>query len=62
MVYLKYVSYLYLAIAAFFIFEGVRAILNNEDSIIMFVLAAGAVFMFFFRRNFQKKMDPNRKN
>lgn len=61
MKFFKFFEYAYLAFAAFFIFEGVR--LFNEDatrSYIFFGISGLAVFMFFFRRRFRKKMEQRR--
>lgn len=60
--YLKFVAYLYLAAAAFFIYSGVVALQEGENSIIMFGLAAVAIFMFFFRRSFIKKYENRQKD
>ncbi|QYJ69407.1 hypothetical protein [Flavobacterium litorale] len=65
MKYLKITAYIYLAVAAFFIYEGINALRNNEDSIIMFFFAAVSIFLFFFRmRNAKKfaKRDQNKEN
>lgn len=60
--YLKFISYLYLAVAVFFIVNGVIALQKGENSIIMFAFAAIAVFMFFFRRHYAKKFDNRKKD
>lgn len=60
--YLKFISYLYLAVAVFFIVNGVIALQKGENSIIMFGFAAIAVFMFFFRRHYAKKFDNRKKD
>jgi len=60
MTYLKYVSYLYLVMAAFFVYSGIMSIIEKESVgkiIVCFAFAGAAVFMFFFRRNFQKKFE-----
>jgi len=59
MAYLKYVSYLYLIMAGFFIYSGIMGLLENTTgkAILSFAFAGAAVFMFFFRRNFQKKFE-----
>jgi ABC-type polysaccharide/polyol phosphate export permease len=53
--YLKFVSYLYLAGAAFCIYEGIMKLRSNEDSVINFVFAGILIFMFFFRQYNAKK-------
>jgi len=57
--YFKYVPYLYLVIAGFFIYSAIMGIVENQDAKIYtgFGLAAAAVFMFFFRRKFQNKFQ-----
>ena len=63
--YLKYVSFLYIVMAGFFVYSGIMSIIEKENStaIISFAFAAAAVFMFFFRRHFQKKFqDRTPKN
>ena len=59
--YLKYVSFLYLIMAGFFVYSGIMNIIEEQTTatiVISFAFAGAAVFMFFFRRNFQKKMQP----
>ena len=58
--YLKYVSFLYLIMAGFFVYSGIMNIIEEKTTasiIISFAFAGAAVFMFFFRRNFQKKIQ-----
>jgi type IV secretory pathway TrbD component len=62
MKYLKIVSYLYLAVAVFFVVDAVLKIQAKEDPVISFVFAAIAVFMFFFRMRFAKKQEKLRKD
>jgi hypothetical protein len=64
MSYLKYTQYIYLVFAVFFIYDGITKWNDPEATPILSLLIAGlAVFMFFFRRNFAKKMeDRNKKN
>lgn len=61
---LRIIPYFYLFIALLFIYDGVTKILAKEDSFwISFVVAAVAIFMFFFRMKFAKKMDQrNQQN
>ncbi|HEY0091380.1 MAG TPA: hypothetical protein VGB43_02745 [Flavobacterium sp.] len=61
--YLRFTSYIYLAAAAFLIYDGITKL--NEDSdayLLSFFLAAVTIFLFFFRRHFAKKFDGYRKN
>lgn len=60
--YLKIVSYLYLAVAAFFIYDGIMRVQNNETYLISFLFAGLAVFMFFFRMKFAKKFQDKKKD
>jgi len=65
MSYFKYVPYLYLIMAGFFVYSGIMGIVENStaNTVISFGFAAVAVFMFFFRRKFQKKFqDRTPKN
>jgi hypothetical protein len=51
--------------AGFFVYSGVMGIVENStaNAVISFGFAAVAVFMFFFRRKFQKKFqDRTPKN
>ncbi|MXN92218.1 hypothetical protein GR160_13395 [Flavobacterium sp. Sd200] len=53
--YLKYMAYVYLIMAAVFAIDGVVRLNNGEDSLISFLFAGVAVFMFFFRKSSHKK-------
>jgi positive regulator of sigma E activity len=59
--YLKFVSYLYLVAAAFFIYNAVMQYQAGEDYFISLTFAGLAVFMFFFRRKYAKKFDSRSK-
>ncbi|AXG73360.1 hypothetical protein DVK85_03580 [Flavobacterium arcticum] len=59
--YLKITAYVYLAVAAFFTYEGIMALNSGEDSFIMFFFAAVAVFLFFFRMRNAKKFGNRRE-
>ncbi|MBF4506649.1 hypothetical protein IRZ83_08210 [Flavobacterium sp. JLP] len=59
---LKYTQYLYLLIAAAFIFDGVTKLNTpNENAWLSFLIAGVSVFMFFFRRKYAKKFDDHYK-
>jgi hypothetical protein len=62
MKYLKVVSYIYLAVAAFFIVDGIINMQNGKNYIISFLFAGLAVFMFFFRMRFAKKQQNRGKD
>lgn len=59
--YLKIVSYAYLAIAIFLVYDGIRRIMLNEEPYISFLLAAMAFFMFFFRLKYAGKMGRGKQ-
>ncbi|QZK89366.1 hypothetical protein K5V07_02200 [Flavobacterium sp. CHNK8] len=64
MKYFKYTQYIYLLFAAYLIFDGVKK-LNNPalgEAWLNFIIAAFAIFMFFFRRRFTKKFEERNKN
>ncbi len=59
---LQIVPFLYLFIAALFIYDGVTKIMAGEGQFYLsFIVAAIAVFMFFFRRKYSKKMVDHYK-
>ncbi|WP_366185178.1 hypothetical protein [Flavobacterium ovatum] len=62
--YLKYTPYIYLVFAIYFIYEGVMKWNESENKPwLHFVIAGMAIFMFFFRRKFAKKInDQNKKS
>jgi hypothetical protein len=64
MSFLKYPPYLYLLFAVFFIYDAIVKWNDVDATPVLSLLIAGlAVFMFFFRRRFAKKMqDRNRKS
>lgn len=55
--YLKFTQYIYLAFAAFFIYDGVSKMNTDESPWVSFVIAAVAIFMFFFRRHFGRRFE-----
>ncbi|WP_026712770.1 hypothetical protein [Flavobacterium daejeonense] len=58
MSYLKYTPYFYLVFAAFFVYDAYEKWNEpNETPYLSLFIAALGVFMFFFRRNFAKKMQ-----
>ncbi|MES2240975.1 MAG: hypothetical protein V4497_12025 [Bacteroidota bacterium] len=64
MSYLKYTPYIYLLFTVFFVYDAVVKWNEPNATPVLSLLIAGlGVFMFFFRRNFAKKMqDRNRKS
>ncbi len=61
--YLKYTQYVYLVAAGFFVYDAISKINSGTDMpYLSFILAATAIFMFFFRRKFAKKFENQDKN
>jgi hypothetical protein len=56
-----YVHYLYLVMGVLFIYQGITNVQNGENSIVSFLFAGVAIFMFFFRRHFSNKIKNNTK-
>jgi FtsH-binding integral membrane protein len=56
-------EYAYLVIAVFFAYEAVNnwSEERNRAYLFMFFVIV-AIFMFFFKRNFRKKMEDQNKN
>lgn len=55
-------EYLYLAIAVFFTYEAINEWGENRDRAYIFIFfVLIAIFMFFFRRNFRKKVEKRSK-
>ncbi|MFA9189739.1 hypothetical protein AAGV28_00020 [Flavobacterium sp. FZUC8N2.13] len=58
MTLLKYTPYVYLILAAFFIYDAVEKWNVEGATPILSLLMAGlGIFMFFFRKRFAKKMQ-----
>ena len=57
--YLKYTQYIYLVFGILFIYVGFTKIGTSESPWLNFIIAAVAIFMFFFRRKVAKKFDNN---
>lgn len=55
--YFKIIPYLFLVLAGLFLYDAIEKTRAGEDSLISFLFAGVAVFMFFFRRNNYKKFD-----
>ena len=60
--FFKYFEYAYLAFAAFFLYEVIR-IWNTERTraYIFLGFVAVAIFMYFFKRNFRRKLEDRNK-
>lgn len=58
----KVVEYLYLVMAVFFILEAINNWNENPGRAYLFLsFVIISIFMFFFRRNFRKKMEKRRE-
>lgn len=58
MTYLKFIQYVYLAFAAFFVFDAFKKYEEGKatnDILLSLVIALVAVGMYFFRRHFHNK-------
>ncbi|WP_140486079.1 DUF6526 family protein [Flavobacterium sp. GSA192] len=64
MSFFKYTPYVYLILAAFFIYDAIEKWNVADATPVLSLLMAGlGIFMFFFRRRFAKKMqDRNGKS
>ncbi|HEU4496268.1 MAG TPA: hypothetical protein VFR70_04385 [Flavobacterium sp.] len=63
MAYLKYIQYFYLIAAFLFAVDGFMQLNDaGRKPWISFFFAAIALFMFFFRRKFAKKMEGRKNN
>ncbi len=59
--YLKYTQYVYLIFGFYFIYDGITKMNSGAEGYWMsFIIAALAIFMFFFRRKFARKFEDNR--
>ena len=57
---LKNVFYIYIVLAILFFYDGIVRISNNEaHPWLSFLIGAGAVLMFFFRRKHSKRFDDH---
>ncbi len=59
--YIKYTPYVYLVFGLFFVYDGISKMIREESYIFSFIIAIAAIFMFFFRKNFAKKMEERNK-
>ncbi len=62
MKYYRHFYWAYLILAILFAYDGYEKLTGEEGNpYISFAIAGLAVFMFFFRRNFVKKMESRMK-
>lgn len=59
---LQFFQYVYLFFAVMFIYDAFSNWGDGNRPFISLLLAALAIFMFFFRRNFRKKFDDRNRN
>ena len=58
----RVVEYLYLVMAVFFAYEAINNWNENPSRAYLFLaFVVISIFMFFFRRNFRKKMEERQK-
>jgi len=55
------IPYIYLVLAALFIYDAIDKFLKNENYIMSVAFAAVGIFMFFFRLRFLKKMKKQQE-
>jgi uncharacterized membrane protein len=55
MKFLQLFQYVYLIFAVFFLYDAFQKYQNGESFTLSILLVAAAIFMFFFRRNFNNK-------
>ncbi len=59
----RFFEYAYIIFAAFFAYEAVNKWNTERNQAYLFIfIAVVAIFMFFFKRNFRKKMEEQNKN
>ena len=59
---MKYFQYAYLVFAVLFIIDGFKRINDGTGRMwVSWLLAALAIFMFFFRRRFRRKFEERNK-
>lgn len=58
--YLSITKYIYLVVGLIMIYDAVTKWNLGEDYTLSLVLAALAIFMYFFRRNFGKRFEDRR--
>lgn len=59
--YLNITKYIYLVVGLIMIYDAVSKWNQGKDYVLSAVLAALAIFMYFFRRNFGRRFEE-RKN
>lgn len=63
MKFFKYFEYAYLVIAAFFLFETIRLWNLERNRAYLFIFfTVLAIFMFFFKRRFRKRIEKGNRS
>ncbi len=58
----RYIQYGYLVVGVIFIVEGIlKWNSNKEQALFMFGFAIFIILVFFFKRNFRKKIEQNNR-
>ena len=58
----KFLQYAYLVIAVIFLVEGILKINSNlQEALIMFGFAIFITLIFFFKRNFRRKIEKRNR-
>ena len=58
----KFLQYAYLVIAVIFLIEGILKINSNlQEALIMFGFAIFITLIFFFKRNFRRKIEKRNR-
>lgn len=59
----RFFEYAYLVIAVFFAYEAINNWSTQRNRAYLFIFfVAVAIFMFFFKRNFRKRIEEQNKN
>ncbi len=62
MKFFKFFEYAYLVVMCFFAYEAFRNWEQETNKAILYIcFAAIALFMYFFKRNFRKRVEANNK-
>ncbi len=59
--YLKYTSFVYLLAAGFFLYDAYERHQEGRSFWLSIILSVVAVFLFFFRRHFARKMEQRNR-
>lgn len=62
MSYLKFTPYVYLIAGLYFVYHGYTEYQQGVSPWLSFIVAALAIFMFFFRLHFARKFEQRRRD